>query len=202
MPMFSVIVPTRDNENTLQRTVDSILSQTLDDFELIIVENGSSDATPALARELERRHDRVRTVLDGPLGAGPARNAGIDIARSEWLCFIDADDTWDPGFLERMKRLTEERPGHALYACNGRISYRRFDASVTSGVRHMFPHALDAPTTAWMSVLPGQVVLRADIVRRLGGFEHRRGEETDLWLRVLLKHSGYWIPDKQAVSRS
>ena len=193
-PIYSVVVPTRNNAHTLKRTIDSVLAQTLDDFELIIVENGSTDETPALVQSLAARDSRITTILDGPIGAGPARNAGIEVARGEWIAFLDADDTWSPDFLERMSRVTKKHPGHALYACNGRISYRRLNASVTWGLRHKLPHRLDATTMAWMSVLPGQVILRTDAVREVGGYEYRRGEETDLWLRILIGHSGYWVP--------
>ena len=102
MPKVSVIVPVYNAEKYLQECVDSILRQTLTDLELILVDDGSPDGCPALCDAAALRDDRVRVIHQKNKGLSAARNAGMKIARGNWVAFVDSDDRVMPGYLERM----------------------------------------------------------------------------------------------------
>ena len=99
---ISVIVPIYRVEKFLPQCIESILSQTFTDFELILVDDGSPDRCPAICDEAARRDARVRVIHQANAGLSAARNAGIEIARGEWLGFVDSDDYIAPQFYEKL----------------------------------------------------------------------------------------------------
>ncbi len=101
-PKISIVVPVYKVELYLRRCVDSILAQTFTDFELILVDDGSPDKSGAICDEYAQKDTRVRVIHKKNGGVSSARNAGIDEARSEWLCFVDSDDAVDIDYLDKM----------------------------------------------------------------------------------------------------
>lgn len=100
MPLISIVVPIYNAENYLQRCVDSILAQTYDDFELLLVNDGSCDGSLNICQRYAAEDSRVR-VIDKPNGGvSSARNMGIESATAEWVMFVDADDWIEPNTLE------------------------------------------------------------------------------------------------------
>lgn len=91
-PLLSIIVPVYKVENYLQKCIDSILAQTFTDFELILVEDGSPDGCPALCDAAAAKDARIRVLHQKNGGLSAARNAGLDVARGEWIGFVDSDD--------------------------------------------------------------------------------------------------------------
>jgi len=96
MPIVSIIVPVFKTERYLRRCVDSILAQTFSDFECILVNDGSPDNCPAICDEYAVKDSRVVVIHQKNAGVSAARNAGLDIARGEWIGFVDSDDWCDP----------------------------------------------------------------------------------------------------------
>ena len=101
-PEISIIVPVYKVEKYLNECIDSILAQTFTDFELILVDDGSPDNCPALCDAAAEKDSRVRVIHQQNKGLSGARNAGIDIARGNWLGFVDSDDMIDQTFYEKM----------------------------------------------------------------------------------------------------
>jgi len=100
-PAVSVVVPVYDGERHVARCVESVLGQTCQDLELILLDDGSTDGTAVVLRECALRDpDRVRVYSHPNMGVARTRNRGIELARGEYLCFVDADDWLDPDFLE------------------------------------------------------------------------------------------------------
>ena len=99
---ISVIVPVYGVEKYLPACIESILSQTFTDFELILVDDGSPDRCPAICDEAAERDVRVRVIHQANQGLSAARNAGIEAARGEWLVFVDSDDYIAPHFCEKL----------------------------------------------------------------------------------------------------
>lgn len=99
-PLVSVIVPVYNGERHIRQCVESILGQTMRDFELICVNDGSIDGTAAILDELAARDERMRTIHQENRGEGAARNAGLDVAAGRYLSFFDADDFTEPQLLE------------------------------------------------------------------------------------------------------
>jgi len=101
--LVSVIMPVYNGEKTLKEAIDSVLSQTYANLELIIVNDGSTDSSLAIAREYESKHPQVRVVDKPNGGASSARNAGLKAAVGEYICFCDADDMYNECFVEILR---------------------------------------------------------------------------------------------------
>ena len=123
-PRFSVVTPAWNAAATLAATVASVRAQTLPDWEMIVVDDGSTDATRTLAGELAAAEPRLRLIAwDDNRGPAAARNAGIRAARGRFIAFLDADDLWYPAKLARQVAALEA--GSPLVFA----AYRRIDAA-------------------------------------------------------------------------
>ncbi len=97
VPLVSVVIPTYNYAEYLPQAIESVLNQTFLDFEIVVVDDGSTDDTPSVVRQFG---DRIRYVRQENRGNACARNRGMAEARGQWLCFLDADDLWEPRKLE------------------------------------------------------------------------------------------------------
>lgn len=108
---FSVIIPVYNGEGHLRGAVETLLSQDFADFEVVIVDDGSTDATLALGRSLAAEDSRIRVVHQENGGVSVARNRGMDEARGEWIAWLDADDAYAPGALRRIAEIADAHAG-------------------------------------------------------------------------------------------
>ena len=116
-PLLSIIVPVYDVENYLQKCIDSILAQTFTDFELILVDDGSPDNCPALCDAAAAKDARIRVLHQKNGGLSAARNAGLDVARGEWIGFVDSDDYIAPEMYETLYKAMQST-GADLALCD------------------------------------------------------------------------------------
>ena len=116
-PLLSIIVPVYKVENYLQKCIDSILAQTFTDFELILVEDGSPDGCPALCDAAAAKDARIRVLHQKNGGLSAARNAGLDVARGEWIGFVDSDDYIAPEMYETLYKAVQNT-GADLALCD------------------------------------------------------------------------------------
>ena len=116
-PLLSIIVPVYKVENYLQKCIDSILAQTFTDFELILVEDGSPDGCPALCDAAAAKDARIRVLHQKNGGLSAARNAGLDVARGEWIGFVDSDDYIAPEMYETLYKAVQST-GADLALCD------------------------------------------------------------------------------------
>ena len=114
--LISIIVPVYKVEAYLTACVESVLAQTYQNFELILVDDGSPDNCPSMCDEFAARDSRIRVIHKENGGLSSARNAGIDAANGTYLAFLDSDDLWTPLFLERLYRAIQET-GAELAVC-------------------------------------------------------------------------------------
>jgi GT2 family glycosyltransferase len=202
LPRVSVIIPLYNKEPYVRRALASVAAQTFCDYEVVVVDDGSTDggalAVEAFARE-SAAGPRLRLVTQPNAGPGAARNRGIDEARGELVAFLDADDEWLPDYLAEGVRLLEEAgPGASAATCGyylqppGKSSEPLWRArGLREGIARVGPEtppALFVSMLAYMS--PCTTVARRETVRRWGGF-YARGrclyaEDADLWMKVLL----------------
>lgn len=106
---FSIIIPIYKVENYLRQCVDSVLSQTFNDYELILVDDGSPDGCPAICDSYASQDNRIKVIHKANGGLSDARNAGLDIAQGEYVLFLDSDDWWDnSAFLQRLNQTIEK----------------------------------------------------------------------------------------------
>ena len=120
MPAVSVIMPAYDAERYLHTAVESVLRQSFADLELLIVDDGSSDRTVAIARSYASRDARVRVLEQPNAGPGPARNAGFRAATGRLFAFLDSDDEWDETFLAEHVAILDARPDLDVVVGNAR----------------------------------------------------------------------------------
>ena len=110
-PKISVIVPVYNAEKYLHRCIDSILSQTFTDFELLLIDDGSKDGSGAICDEYAAKDNRVRVFHKENGGVSSARNLGLDNACGEWVTFVDADDYVRPSYLATYIEISTARDG-------------------------------------------------------------------------------------------
>ncbi len=133
--MFSIVIPLYNKSHTVVDTVGSVLAQDFADFELIVVDDGSTDGGAQLIRS---RFDdpRIRIISQGNQGEGAARNRGVAAARHDLIAFLDADDVFLPEYLSSMKRLVEEFPEAGLFCCGGATAHPDGSGSLRRSPRY------------------------------------------------------------------
>ena len=148
MPKISIITPAYNCEKYLEQSVDSVLSQTWQDWELLIIDDCSKDNTYALMQKLAKKDERIR-ILQNPQNSGAAatRNNGVRQAAGEWIAFIDSDDLWEPDKLEKQMALLLKIPEAALVftypACTGKNQPQK-----TAGTKRHFLFICSDPQRA------------------------------------------------------
>jgi glycosyltransferase involved in cell wall biosynthesis len=111
MPEVSVIIPTYNRERYVVKAIDSVLRQTFKDYEIIVVDDGSTDNTKEV---LKRYGDRINYIYQDNAGVSAARNTGINHARGEWLAFLDSDDEWKAEYLHKQMESARHHPGISM----------------------------------------------------------------------------------------
>ena len=122
--LYSTIIPTYNRASFLDAAILSVLDQMVPGDELIVVDDGSQDATPAV---LDRYGDRIRVVQGGHQGAGRARNLGIEKAKNDLVAFLDSDDVWLPQKLNIQRSFMERRPDILFSFTNFEVEVSRRD---------------------------------------------------------------------------
>lgn len=178
----------------VHKAVESVVGQTYGDWELVIVDNGSTDGSSEIVTGIT--DSRIQIVrLEENIGPGGARNNGVSKSTASWICFLDADDWWEPNFLEEMAGLIKRYPDAGIYgtgyyiAKNGhkRIAPIGVDDGFTEGEINycqVYAKKLCMPLTSISVCMPRAVF------DETGGFptDIRLGEDFMLWLRIALSH--------------
>jgi glycosyltransferase involved in cell wall biosynthesis len=184
--LISVIVPVYNNAAFISQSIDSILAQTYKHYEIIIVDDGSTDALPAA---LDPYRTRIRYVYQHNQGAAAARNTGLKLAQGEFVTFPDADDfLCSPHVFERQMAILHDRPAVDVVHCGWAISDEQGNMT-----RHVTPWQfapeLDLRTWLWQTpILLPAMLIRRQTLDRVGCFDVglRQAEDMDLVLRLAL----------------
>jgi hypothetical protein len=194
-PKVSVVLPVWNAERYLAGAIESVLAQSFADFELLVVDDGSTDASAALIRRYRDRRIR-RIENEKNLGVTRSLNVGLELARGHYVARMDADDLCAPERLERQVAFLDAHPEVALVASRA----RSIDA--TGAEIGVVDTPADGETlrrrlrrSNW--IVHGSVMMRAEAVRALGGYDEsmERAEDYDLWLRLSERHSIAALPD-------
>lgn len=211
--LFSVVVPVRNKGPHLPRAIGSALRQSFADFELLAVDDASSDGGPAYLRSLSDTRLRLfRRDAPGP-GGYAARNLAARHARGRWLAFLDADDEWRPDHLARMADAAALAPaGVGLIAARFEVrggGPHPAMRGAPGGSEHGDPVILDRDgfLDLWLArgdcpVWTSALALRRDVCERIGGFPEgraRRGGDKDTWLRAAFAADVAFSPHVTAV---
>ena len=187
---FSVVIPLYNKAPYIKKALQSIIGQTFRDFELIVVNDGSSDDSLIVAEEtLKGSGIHYRLIHQDNAGVSTARNNGVAASQGDYICFLDADDWWAQDFLQKMDWLIREYPDAGIYGANYYI--------ISRGKQRI---ALHIPSTGYinycdcyrklqMPLTSISVAIPRSVFQETGGFKPhlKLGEDFDLWIRIALK---------------
>jgi|GEM_PF-457222 len=199
-PLVSVIIPTYNYGYYIEGTIQSVLSQTFSDFEVIVVDDGSTDNTGEIVRQFG---DKVQYIRQDNGGPNMARNTGIKAARGQYIAFLDADDKWLPEKLERQMPLIQRDPKIGLV-------YSRVYKFDQSGV--IFGHYPLGPCyrgKVMRQLYMRQVItmssalMKREVFKRVGLFDEKvtGPDDWDMWLRIAACYEFDFVPQPLALYR-
>lgn len=211
-PFFSVVVPAYNAAAYIEETLQSVLRQTYQNFEIIVVDDCSTDATGEIALALARQSPKIRYLpLAEPSYGYPAvvRNTGIRAAKGDWICFLDADDVWRPEKLDRVAAAAAKRPEAAIVH-HDQVPFR--DGTVwgkgyLASLPNFSPQALSGFCFESHFLENGfctsSVAVRKRVLERVGYFDEtlRMAEDYDLWLRVTASYPVMFLNEELAYYR-
>ena len=198
---FSVVIPLYNKAPYVRKALQSVYDQTFRDFELIVVDDGSTDESFIRAKEsLDGSGLDYQLIHQDNAGVSTARNYGVAASHGDFICFLDADDWWEPTFLERMDWLIREYPEAGIYGVNYFI--------ISRGKQRV---ALHIPSTGYinycdcyrrlqMPLTSISVAIPQDVIRSMGGFKPhlKLGEDFDLWIRIALTRKVAYLDEPLA----
>ncbi|MGH7456269.1 MAG: glycosyltransferase, partial [bacterium] len=197
--MTSVIIPTFNRAAFLREAIDSVLAQTEKDFELIVVDDGSTDCTRELVAEYG---DRIRYFFQPNAGASAARNLGIRHAAGNFIAFLDSDDLWLPKKLARQMQWMAAHPN--LLLCHTDEIWIRRGVRVNQKMIHAKAGGWIYPLCLPRCIIsPSSVLMRRELFDAIGLFDEQLPvcEDYDLWLRVASRFEVGFIPEPLIVKR-
>ena len=199
MIKVTTIIPTFNRGYCLAESIQSVLDQNFSDFELIVVDDGSTDNTAEVIKQFSGIH-KIRIKKNR--GVSFARNLAIKQARGEWIAFLDSDDLWERDKLATQMNWVECNPDyHAVYTdeiwirngvrVNAMKKHRKYSGDI---FRHCLPLCI---------VSPSSVLLRNELLNKFGGFDESMPvcEDYDLWLRISMSFPFHFIEEKLIVKR-
>jgi glycosyltransferase involved in cell wall biosynthesis len=182
-PLVSVVIPTYNRSGLLRLAIESVLAQTYPAIEVIVVDDGSGDDTPAVA---ESFGDRITYIRQTNQGGAAARNAGLRVARGAYINVLDDDDLMLPAKIERQVQVLEKRPEIGVVHCG----YYMIDRDGRKLERVTFlPDGTLEELIVLNPIWSGAPLMRRECIERVGGYRPLIVEDWDLWLRICL--AGY-----------
>ncbi len=180
---ISVIIPTFNRKEVVQRAIDSVLAQTVRPLDIIVIDDGSTDGTPDMLKT--RYAERIMVLTQEHHGVSAARNTGIKASRGTWLSFLDSDDVWHENKLEEQVRYIEEHPEteivqtEEIWIRNGKRVNPMNKHAKQDG--YIFLQCLP-----FCIVTPSSVLIKRTLLDRVGLFDEKLPtcEDYDLWLRI------------------
>lgn len=203
MPTVSVIIPTYERAEVLPRAVESVLEQTYEDFELLVVDDGSTDGTEEYLESVD--DERLRPIYHGTnRGCNAARNTGVEAAKGEYVALLDSDDEWKPHMLESCVARIEDVPKAIAVYCEDEQVVAGTTGPLVSAAASLLAHAdperpeeggeelIGEMLADWLHTAAGSTLLaETDVVREIDGFdeEFRYFRDPEFMLRLV--QAGY-----------
>lgn len=191
---FTVVIPLYNKERHIKRAIKSVIQQTYQDFEIIIVDDGSTDKSVDEAMKV--KDYRIRIVQKKNGGVSSARNKGVEESNYNFIGFLDADDAWKPDFLESISNLIEKYPEAGAYCTaygikkeDGTLAisknFNSFEKDWHGIIDNYFKYALKDSL-----ICTSAVVISKRVFNDLGGFPLgiKMGEDLDMWIRIALNY--------------
>lgn len=187
VPAVSIIIPTYNRPAFTKKAVGSVLAQTFRDFELIVVDDGSTDGTTEAVEGFS--DERLRVHHMNNRGPGPARNAGIELASAQYIAFLDSDDAWVPEKLQRQLDAMNDRPEYTL-SHTEEVWYKGTRLVKPQRVHRKREGDLFQWSLKLCSISMSTVIVKRELFAEVGTFDPGLEvcEDYDLWLRVTARH--------------
>lgn len=190
--MFSVVIPAYNAEQCIANAIKSVLAQTVPDFEILVVDDGSYDETRRVIGEIT--DSRICYIYQENGGVSVARNTGINAAKGDYICFLDADDLWYPDHLETLTKLIEKFPqcgmfitGYAISDTTGKVENKteKMLQSIEESILCSF-NVLGMIQRYGYFIHTNSICCRRAALNKVGIFEPgvKNGEDDDLWYRI------------------
>ncbi len=198
-PLVSVVIPTYNRANVVARAIRSVLSQTYQNLELIVVDDGSEDGTTAVLN----RFNSIKTIRQNNRGVSAARNAGIALSSGKLLAFLDSDDEWLPEKIRKQVLLySPEKPE---FICHSNELWMRDQKIVPQKDIHtkqggfFFKRALER-----CLISPSAVIISRVLLDTVGWFDEdlEAAEDYDLWLRITAFHNVDFVDEKLVIKHA
>lgn len=194
MVQFSIIIPLYNKENSIEKTLKSVFNQSFSDYEIIVINDGSTDKSEEKVKSIS--DERLRLISTENKGVSLARNLGISESKGNLIAFLDADDYWFPTHLEAIFQLHKNHPEAGLLATNYQFYY--------SDKKTIQPVFDGIPSEKWSGIVPdffkssmkyrlawtSAVAVRREVFNNIGDFKnYNAGEDNEMWLRIALKYA-------------
>lgn len=201
--MISVVIPLYNKEQSIPSTLQSVLKQTYQDFEIVIVNDGSTDHS---VEEVAKVTDpRIRLIHQKNAGVSAARNRGIEEAGGEYIAFLDADDEWKSDYLKIQYKLTQKYPECCVFTCN--YEFKDTQGKVTPTIIRKLPfkgedgilsNYFEVSSCSHPPICSISIMVKKNAIQSIGGFPIgiKSGEDLLTWARLACRYSiaFYTIP--------
>lgn len=185
--MFSVVIPLYNKELSISNTIQSVLNQTFQDFEIVVVNDGSTDNSLQVVEQINDSRIRIITKPNG--GVSSARNRGIKEAKYDWIAFLDGDDAWDQEYLSEINNLITNYPEARIFSTNyARINNRNEILNIrTSSVNKGYITDYFSANNYQSIVCSSAIVFKKSCITDGIHFNENLsfGEDLDFWIKLL-----------------
>lgn len=198
MATVSVIMPAYNVAPYIGEAVESVQSQTFADWELLVVDDGSTDATAEIVRKYARNDARITLLQKANGGIATARNMALVRSTGQFIAILDSDDVWEPSYLSEQLAIFAARPETDIVTANGWFMGSRLDGELA----RPFPDSRPQPTL--LTILSDETsifimsIFRRRVYETIGGFDEafRTNEDYDYWLRAAIAGFRFWRNDR------
>lgn len=201
-PRFSVIVPLYNKAPYIRKALESICAQTYKDFELVIVNDGSTDDSLNVVNDFVREVYGVQCTVHTQSNSGVAiaRNNGVAKSNGEFVCFLDADDWWEPTYLEEMDRIIREYPEAGLYGCDYYYVKNGKKKIIPKNAEGYINYCKVYTECKAMPIHPNGAIIPRKVYDEVGGFDQsiKLGEDFILFMQIVFKYKVAFL-NKQLV---
>lgn len=189
--MISVVIPLYNKEKSIATTLQTVLNQTFQNFEIVIIDDGSTDCS---VKEVKKVIDsRIRLIQQSNAGVSAARNRGIKEAKGEFIAFLDADDEWKPYYLEKQYELTQKYPECSVFACN--YEFKDIQGKVMPTIIRKLPfkgedgilsNYFEVASCSHPPICSISIMVKKRAIQSIGGFPIgiKSGEDLLTWARL------------------
>lgn len=192
-PFFSVIIPLYNKEKYIQNTLNGVFNQSFINFEVVVVNDGSTDKSMAVLNEFT--DNRLKIIHQKNQGVSVARNTGMENAKANYICFLDADDTWKPNHLQAFFDTISKFPQAKMY-CGRYVTQISKNTFIKNKFIDIEDHYEGYVTDFFKSSLINRVALTSavcinkDIFSEIGGFDPtlKSDQDLDYWIKIALKY--------------